>query len=80
MYLVNDFLFQYPFEALFRSLQYALVDNACREYLFVSEYFLVKGQPALDFFYKILEKTLMLLQVSSQLNKFCLVESFIIQV
>ncbi|KAJ8961203.1 hypothetical protein NQ318_008886 [Aromia moschata] len=53
---------RYPFEALFRSIQYALVDNACREYLFVSEYFVVKGQPALDLFNKIMGKTLNLLQ------------------
>ncbi|KAJ8966743.1 hypothetical protein NQ317_012675 [Molorchus minor] len=53
---------RYPFEALFRSIQYALVDNACREYLFVTEYFMVKGQPALDLFNKILGRTLSLLQ------------------
>ncbi|CAG9862895.1 unnamed protein product [Phyllotreta striolata] len=53
---------KFPFESLFRSVQYALVDNACREYLFVSEYFMVKNQPALDLFNKILDKTLILLQ------------------
>uniref|UniRef100_A0A1A9VCC6 Vacuolar protein sorting-associated protein 52 homolog n=1 Tax=Glossina austeni TaxID=7395 RepID=A0A1A9VCC6_GLOAU len=31
---------RYTFEALFRSEQYALVDNACREYLFVTEFFM----------------------------------------
>ncbi|CAG9835071.1 unnamed protein product [Diabrotica balteata] len=53
---------RFPFEALFRSVEYALVDNACREYLFISEYFIVKNQAALDLFYKIMEKTLTLLQ------------------
>jgi hypothetical protein len=48
---------RYPFEALFRSEQYALVDNACREYLFVSEFFMVRGQPALDLFNQIMGKT-----------------------
>ncbi|XP_060518176.1 vacuolar protein sorting-associated protein 52 homolog [Cylas formicarius] len=53
---------RYPFEALFRSVQYALVDNACREYLFVSEYFMVQNQAAMNLFNKILGKTLNLLQ------------------
>ncbi|VEN56786.1 unnamed protein product [Callosobruchus maculatus] len=53
---------RYPFEALFRSVQYALVDNACREYLFICEYFMVKDQAAIDVFYQIMEKTLTLLQ------------------
>ncbi|KOB76559.1 putative Vacuolar protein sorting protein [Operophtera brumata] len=38
----------YSYEALFRSLQYALVDNGCREYLFISEFFHVKGSHAQD--------------------------------
>ncbi|EFA03408.1 vacuolar protein sorting-associated protein 52 homolog [Tribolium castaneum] len=53
---------RYPFEALFRSEQYALVDNACREYLFVSEFFMVRGQPALDLFNQIMGKTTGLLK------------------
>nr|CAI5852852.1 unnamed protein product [Callosobruchus analis] len=53
---------RYPFEALFRSVQYALVDNACREYLFICEYFMLKDQGAIDVFNQIMEKTLSLLQ------------------
>nr|CAH7754358.1 unnamed protein product [Callosobruchus chinensis] len=53
---------RYPFEALFRSVQYALVDNACREYLFICEYFMVKDQGAINVFNQIMEKTLTLLQ------------------
>jgi hypothetical protein len=49
---------------LFRSEQYALVDNACREYLFVSEFFMVRGQPALDLFNQIMGKTSGLLKVN----------------
>ncbi|XP_065155781.1 vacuolar protein sorting-associated protein 52 homolog [Atheta coriaria] len=52
---------RYHFEALFRSEQYALVDNACREYLFLSEFFIVRGTAALDLFYQIMGKTLTLL-------------------
>lgn len=59
---------QYHFEALFRSEQYALVDNACREYLFLSEFFIVRGTAALDLFYQIMGKTLTLLTVSLHIN------------
>lgn len=62
---MNDIYFlQYTFEALFRSEQYALVDNACREYLFVSDFFMVRGQQALHLFNQILGKTMTLLTVS----------------
>lgn len=49
---------RYTFEALFRSEQYALVDNACREYLFVIEFFMVRGVQAQDLFNQIMGKTL----------------------
>lgn len=62
--------FQYPFEALFRSEQYALVDNACREYLFVSEFFMVRGQQALDLFNQIMGKTTGLLKVFRNKHSF----------
>ncbi|CAD0196112.1 unnamed protein product [Chrysodeixis includens] len=52
---------KYSYEALFRSLQYALVDNACREYLFTTEFFHVKGSHAQELFDRILGKTLSLL-------------------
>lgn len=54
---------QYTFEALFRSEQYALVDNACREYLFVTEFFMVRGTQAQDLFNQIMGKTLTLMIV-----------------
>lgn len=54
---------QYPYEALFRSEQYALVDNACREYLFGTEFFVVRGSQAQDLFNQIMGKTLTLLIV-----------------
>ncbi|KAG6459324.1 vacuolar protein sorting-associated protein 52 homolog [Manduca sexta] len=52
---------KYSYEALFRSLQYALVDNGCREYLFTTEFFHVKGTHAQELFDRILGKTLSLL-------------------
>ncbi|CAB3250082.1 unnamed protein product [Arctia plantaginis] len=52
---------KYSYEALFRSLQYALVDNSCREYLFTTEFFHVKGSHAQELFDRILGKTLSLL-------------------
>ncbi|XP_022124529.2 vacuolar protein sorting-associated protein 52 homolog [Pieris rapae] len=52
---------KYSYEALFRSLQYALVDNSCREYLFTTEFFHVKDSHAQELFDRILGKTLSLL-------------------
>lgn len=63
---------QYPYEALFRSEQYALVDNACREYLFGTEFFMVRGTQAQDLFNQIMGKTLTLLivRIFFRLNQF----------
>lgn len=47
---MNVITLQYHYEALFRSEQYALVDNACREYLFLMEFFKVRNAQALDIF------------------------------
>ncbi|GFR04939.1 vacuolar protein sorting-associated protein 52 homolog [Trichonephila clavata] len=49
---------KYTFESLFRSQQYALVDNACREYLFITEFFMVSGRSALELFTSVMGKTL----------------------
>ncbi|XP_061477503.1 vacuolar protein sorting-associated protein 52 homolog isoform X4 [Rhineura floridana] len=49
---------QYPFESLFRSQHFALLDNSCREYLFLCDFFLVSGTPALDLFNAVMGKTL----------------------
>ena len=57
-------LLQYPYEALFRSVQFALMDNACREYLFVVEFFSLTSSAAQDFFDTIMGKTLAYLLVS----------------
>ncbi|KAI0213670.1 Vacuolar protein sorting-associated protein 52-like [Lamellibrachia satsuma] len=49
---------RFSFDGLFRSHQYALVDNTCREYLFVCDFFMVSGLSALDLFNAVLGKTL----------------------
>ncbi|XP_032504597.1 vacuolar protein sorting-associated protein 52 homolog isoform X2 [Phocoena sinus] len=49
---------QYPFEALFRSQHYALLDNSCREYLFICEFFVVSGSAAHDLFHAVMGRTL----------------------
>ncbi|XP_061752738.1 vacuolar protein sorting-associated protein 52 homolog isoform X1 [Nerophis ophidion] len=49
---------RYPYETLFRSQHYALLDNGCREHLFLSDFFMVAGNSALDLFNSIMGKTL----------------------
>uniref|UniRef100_A0A671PSY4 Vacuolar protein sorting-associated protein 52 homolog n=1 Tax=Sinocyclocheilus anshuiensis TaxID=1608454 RepID=A0A671PSY4_9TELE len=49
---------RYPYETLFRSQHYALLDNSCREFLFLSDFFMVAGNSALDLFNSIMGKTL----------------------
>ncbi|XP_039624745.1 vacuolar protein sorting-associated protein 52 homolog [Polypterus senegalus] len=49
---------RYPFETLFRSQHYALLDNSCREYLFLCDFFMVTGNSAQDLFNSIMGKTL----------------------
>lgn len=49
------------FETVFRSVQYALADNACREYKFVCEFFQAYRSTARELFSKILGSTLGLL-------------------
>ncbi|XP_070995309.1 vacuolar protein sorting-associated protein 52 homolog [Oncorhynchus clarkii lewisi] len=51
---------RYPYETLFRSQHYALLDNGCREFLFLSDFFMVAGNSALDLFNSVMRKTLSL--------------------
>ncbi|XP_065830309.1 vacuolar protein sorting-associated protein 52 homolog [Oscarella lobularis] len=53
---------KFSFESLFRSLNYALLDNACREYLFIVDFFTVNGDDALALFNAIFGRTLQILQ------------------
>ncbi len=52
---------KYSVESIFRSIQFAFLDNACREYLFISEFFMANQKRSLDFFNSIYNKTLDLL-------------------
>ncbi|XP_071821891.1 vacuolar protein sorting-associated protein 52 homolog [Apostichopus japonicus] len=51
---------KHTFESLFRSQHYALLDNSCREYLFVCDFFMVSLNNAQDLFNAVLGKTLSL--------------------
>ena len=50
-----------PYEKLFRSEQFCLMENACREYLFLAEFFMVQGNAAQDLFTQVFGKTLHIL-------------------
>ncbi|XP_020790118.1 vacuolar protein sorting-associated protein 52 homolog [Boleophthalmus pectinirostris] len=49
---------RYPYETLFRSQHFALLDNGCREFLFLCDFFMVTGNSSLDLFNCIMGKTL----------------------
>ncbi|VDI12964.1 vacuolar protein sorting-associated protein 52 [Mytilus galloprovincialis] len=51
---------KHNFESLFRSLHYAVMDNCCREYLFLVDFFMVTGPSATDLFNAIMSKTVSL--------------------
>nr|XP_027194537.1 vacuolar protein sorting-associated protein 52 homolog isoform X2 [Dermatophagoides pteronyssinus] len=55
----NDMKF--PLENIFREIQYAFLGHACREYLFMNEFFMVNSKTSHDLFYTIFGKTLDLL-------------------
>ncbi|XP_053907986.1 vacuolar protein sorting-associated protein 52 homolog isoform X1 [Cuculus canorus] len=51
---------RFPFESLFRSQHYALLDNSCCEFLFLCDFFLVTGNGAIDLFHCVMGRTLSL--------------------
>ena len=55
-------LLQYPFEVLFRSQQFALLDYCCREYIFLSQFFLVTETDVLKLFKNVMSSTIQLVQ------------------
>lgn len=57
--------FKFPFESLFRSLNFALMDNSCREFLFLSDFFMVTGNAAVDLFNLVMGKSTQVALVSS---------------
>ena len=62
---------RFPYEALFRSIQYSLIDNVCAEYSFLVHFFKVKGERAQILFGNVMERTLSLLakSVESYMDK-----------
>lgn len=62
--LIQSVISQYAFEVLFRSQQYALMDNGCREYIFLTEFFMVHDADAMKLFMTVMGKTLQHVQVS----------------
>ncbi|CAF0894611.1 unnamed protein product [Adineta ricciae] len=52
---------KYPYEYLFRSEQYAILDNCCREYLFLCDFFMLQNRTAPEFFMDIFDKTFKLI-------------------
>lgn len=51
---------KYPMEAIFRSHQFAVLDNACHEYHFLSEYFMLNPKESQEHFSIVFGKTLSL--------------------
>lgn len=55
---------RFPYEAIFRSIQFSLIDNVCAEYGFLSHFFRVRGEKAQKLFSEVMERTLTLLAKS----------------
>lgn len=53
---------RYPFESLFRSQHFALLDTSCREFAFLTDFFLVAGAAAQELFDAVMGKTLAMFQ------------------
>ncbi|CAN0352484.1 unnamed protein product [Lampetra fluviatilis] len=49
---------RYSFESLFRSQHYALLDNCCREFLFLCDFFMVSGASAHELFNSVMGRSL----------------------
>ena len=56
---------KYTLESIFRSEQYALLDNACNENLFLSDFFMAKDKVGMELFQAVFYKTFSLFIVSS---------------
>ncbi|KRX19180.1 Vacuolar protein sorting-associated protein 52 -like protein, partial [Trichinella nelsoni] len=59
---------KFQFEVLFRSLLYAVLDHACREYFFLCDFFLVSGQHSVDMFDQVFSKALLIVTNSCDAN------------
>ncbi|VDM60496.1 unnamed protein product [Angiostrongylus costaricensis] len=54
----NQCSFQFQFEALFRSIHLAFVDHCSHEFLFLTDFFMVSGQTAVDLHAKVMGRTM----------------------
>ncbi|XP_041369494.1 vacuolar protein sorting-associated protein 52 homolog [Gigantopelta aegis] len=61
---------RYTFETLFRSLHFALMDNCCREFLFVVDFYMAMGSVAQNLFDAIMGKTLTMFMVTRRYAEF----------
>ena len=59
---------QFPYEALFRSVHYAVMDHACREFLFIVDFFKMPVGGAMEIFKEVMGRTLEYLQVPKTYN------------
>ncbi|KRX44762.1 Vacuolar protein sorting-associated protein 52 -like protein, partial [Trichinella murrelli] len=59
---------KFQFEVLFRSLLYAVLDHACREYFFLCDFFLVSGQHSVDMFDQVFSKALLIVTNACDAN------------
>lgn len=59
---------KYPYEVLFRSEQFCFLENACREYVFITQFFMVEGNELHELFHLILGKTESLLKKAVDLS------------
>ena len=59
---------QFHYEALFRSVHYAVMDHACREFLFIVDFFKMPVGGAMEIFKEVMGRTLDYLQVLTACN------------
>ncbi|VDP14996.1 unnamed protein product [Soboliphyme baturini] len=59
---------RFHFEVLFRSAAYALLDNACREYVFLCDFFMVSDKSAFEFFNQVMCKAIMIKNVETHVS------------
>lgn len=57
-HLANKSDQKFSIEVIFRNIQYAFLENACREYLFLSEFFIANSKLSVDLFNTMFSKSL----------------------
>ena len=64
LFIVKIIIFQYSLESIFRSEQFALLDNASNESLFLADFFMARDKNGLELFMLVFGKTFDLFTVS----------------